>query len=249
VTPRHDGDGAAASLPFLQDTDRLQDRVRTSLRDAVADGSLEAGELYSVQQLADALGVSRSPVREALITLAQQGMVRFERNRGVRVLETSIHDIEEIFVLRLLLEVPATFRAVESLSDQSVLEDLGGAYAAMSEAAKAGDEQSFMRHDIRFHDVLLVESGNLRLAEYVRNLRELVLNKGSSTTPRRTLEDILSEHDPIMRHAEARDELRAEEAMRAHILNTARLLLEREGGSAETFEKWAALVAPERGPR
>ncbi len=62
-------------------------------------------------KLAEEFEVSRSPVHEALISLSDQGMVAFERNRGVRVLQTTAHDLEEVFSLRMLLEVPATFRA------------------------------------------------------------------------------------------------------------------------------------------
>src|SRR5688572_23283914 len=66
------------------------------LRASIISGELVSGSLHSVASLADTLGVSRTPVREALIELAARGMVRFERNRGVRILQTSIHDLEEI---------------------------------------------------------------------------------------------------------------------------------------------------------
>jgi DNA-binding GntR family transcriptional regulator len=99
----------------LAQTASVNTRVLSSLRAAVITGELAPGSLYSVQTLADQLGVSRTPVREALIKLAQQGMVRFERNRGVRVLLTSLHDLEEVFALRLLLEPPAVQRAVTRL--------------------------------------------------------------------------------------------------------------------------------------
>jgi len=99
----------------LAHTASVNARVLSALRAAVITGELAPGSLYSVQTLADQLGVSRTPVREALIKLAQQGMVRFERNRGVRVLLTSLHDLEEVFALRLLLEPPAVRRAVTRL--------------------------------------------------------------------------------------------------------------------------------------
>ena len=94
----------------------LTSRALEALRAAIVDGRLEAGERYSVAQLAERFGVSRTPVREALLVLERQGVVRFERNRGVRVLETTAHDLEEVFALRLLLEVPATRRACALLT-------------------------------------------------------------------------------------------------------------------------------------
>ena len=72
--------------------------------------------MHSVGSLAEMLGVSRTPVREALIELASRGMVRFERNRGVRVVETSVHDLDEIFEMRRLLEPPAARKAVEQMT-------------------------------------------------------------------------------------------------------------------------------------
>ena len=103
--------GSKGSLQEIKAESSLTARVRESIRQAIIDGSLEPGSLHSVQSLADIFKVSRTPVREALIDLAGADMVEFERNRGVRILETSVHDLEEILVLRILLEVPATHRA------------------------------------------------------------------------------------------------------------------------------------------
>ena len=89
----------------------LATHTRQAVLAAIADGRLEPGGRYSVAQLAEQLGVSRTPVREALLVLEREGRVRFERNRGVRVLETTAADVAEVFELRLLLEVPAAARA------------------------------------------------------------------------------------------------------------------------------------------
>lgn len=231
------------ALPALGDVERLQDRVREALRTAIIDGRLVPGNLYSVQTLADQFGVSRSPVREALIDLAQNGMVRFERNRGVRVLETSIHDLEEIFALRILLEVPAAYRATRQLTPEAVA-SLRRELGAMRAAADDGDERTMMRHDVRFHNTLLVMSGNRRLAEYVERLRDLVLTKGTSTPGRsRTLHDICDEHEAILSCVLARDAPGAASAMKHHLMNTGRLLLKQEGGRTdEGALDWGELV-------
>lgn len=231
------------ALPDLGEVERLQDRVREALRTAIIDGRLVPGNLYSVQALADQFGVSRSPVREALIDLSQNGMVRFERNRGVRVLETSIHDLEEIFALRILLEVPATYRATRQLTPEAVA-SLQQELEAMRIAADADDERTMMHHDVRFHNALLVMSGNRRLAEYVERLRDLVTTKGTSTPGRsRTLHDICDEHEAILERVVARDANSAAAAMKRHLMNTGRLLLKQEGGRAdEGALDWGELV-------
>ena len=89
----------------------LTDRAHAEIRRAIISGQLLPGSIHSIYKIAETLGASRSPVREALVKLAEQGMVSFERNRGVRILSTSLHDLEEILSLRLLLDVPATRRA------------------------------------------------------------------------------------------------------------------------------------------
>ncbi len=221
----------------------LGKRVREAIRNAIVVGQLAPGALYSVQALADAFGVSRTPVREALIELAGQGMVRFERNRGVRILDTSIHDLEEVFTLRLLLEVPATYRAAEQITDAAI-RDLRRELAAMERASGDDDEPTLMRHDRRFHTVLLAMSGNRRLAEYVDHLRDLVLTRGASTVGRsRSLADIIGEHRAILERVEARDGPGSAAAMRAHIVRTGSLLIQQEGGDGSMLaENWASML-------
>ncbi|WP_433289991.1 GntR family transcriptional regulator [Pseudonocardia sp. CA-142604] len=215
----------------VRQTESVNAQVLDALRAAVITGELQPGTLHSVQTLATQLGVSRTPVREALIKLSQQGMVRFERNRGVRVLQTSLHDLEEVFALRLLLEVPATRRACRQI-DEAGRRELRRLHQAMERAARAGNEYRMWEHDRRFHLVLLQASGNLRLATYVDGLRDMVLRRGVSTVSRsRSLDDIVAEHREVLDRIDARDVAGAAEAMRAHLLRTAELLIAQEAGA------------------
>lgn len=215
----------------IRQTSTVNAQVLDALRAAVITGELSPGTLHSVHTLAGQLGVSRTPVREALIKLAQQGMVRFERNRGVRILQTSPHDLEEIFALRLLLEPPAARRAV-LLGAPATPRELCAVFAAMEKAALADDEYRMWEHDRRFHRVLLEASGNGRLAEYVDGLRDMVLRRGVSTARRsRTLAGIVAEHRTVLERVEAGDADGAAESMRAHILHTAELLVAQEAGA------------------
>ena len=205
----------------------LATRALQELRTAIIDGRLAPGERFSVAQLAELFGVSRTPVREALLQLERQGVVRFERNRGVRVLETSAHDVQEVFELRLLLEVPATRRACRRLRDDE-LEALERELAGMAEAA---DEAPFMAHDVRFHEILLAAAGNRRLVAAVRSLRDHVRFQVGSTVGRSgDLEAILAEHRVIRAALRERDADAAAEAMRAHLRTTGRLLIRQAGG-------------------
>jgi DNA-binding GntR family transcriptional regulator len=206
----------------------LTSRALEALRVAIVDGRLEAGERYAVAQLAERFGVSRTPVREALLVLERQGVVRFERNRGVRVLETTAHDLEEVFALRLLLEVPATRRACALLRRED-LTALERELKAMERLAGEEDEAAFMAHDKRFHEIILRASGNRRLTTIVSQLRDLVRFRGASTVGRsRDLQAILAEHVVILDALRAGDADAAAEAMRAHLVETGRLLLAQE---------------------
>jgi DNA-binding GntR family transcriptional regulator len=219
----------------------LTNRVAEAVRDAIADGRLTPGMRLSVPQLAEQLGASRTPVREGLLLLENQGLVAFEKNRGIRILETPLHDLEEIFTLRLLLEVPATRRAAAMLDDAGVAA-LREHLATMAARAEEDDESAFMAADRRFHDVLLRAAGNRRLADHVAALRDLVRFLGASTAGRsRTLGTILAEHEAIVGAIERGDAEAAALAMREHLLATAALLLAQEGGGAPHSLAWAAL--------
>lgn len=235
---------ARKTLGALQAQESLTDQVRASVRGAILSGELAPGSLHSVQSLADKLKVSRTPVREALIELANQGMVRFERNRGVRILQMSIHDLEEIFSLRLLLEVPAAHRATTRMTD-AVASAMGKELLEMERAVADDDEPTLMRHDRAFHKLLNGAAGNERLAEFVDSLRDQTLTRGVSTVGRsRSLEHIVAEHHEILDAVDARDAEAAARAMRRHVSNTARLLLRQEAGRDDVEAPWdGSLVA------
>jgi DNA-binding GntR family transcriptional regulator len=160
--------------------------------------------------------------------LEREGRVRFERNRGVRVLAPTAHDIAEVFELRLLLEVPTTASHAAAVD----LDELAATFAAMSAAADANDEAAFMDADERFHAVVLSASGNRRLLAAVAQLRDAVRGRGASTVGRsRALPEILGEHRAILEGLQAGDPDRAAAAMRYHLRRTGDLLVAQEGAT------------------
>jgi DNA-binding GntR family transcriptional regulator len=249
LTDTLDSDERPLALGALEAGARqtLTDRAVAAIRAAIVDGRLRAGELYSVARLAERLQVSRTPVREALLLLERQGMVRFERNRGARVLESSAHDLDEVFALRLLLEVPAARRAAELLGEQE-LEQLTAILAAMREHVGDSDERVFMTHDRRFHEVLLAAAGNRRLVGVVGSLRDFVRFRGASTVGRgRDLRAIYDEHVRILDALRAGDPEAVGAAMRDHLVHTRELLLAAdpagEGGVDADELPWPARLS------
>lgn len=231
-------------LDSVRQDPSLKEQILASLRSAIIDGRLVAGTLYSVQSLATDLGVSRTPVREALIDLESRGMVRFERNHGVRVLETSVHDLKEILTLRLLLEVPATFRAAQQLTPEQLAElrELVEDGEALLEGKGKRPKSQYDRVldiDRRFHAAILQASGNRRLAEYVDHLRDLLSMRGLYTmAAQRDLGQYLGEHREIYDALERQDAAGAAAIMRRHIIDTALQLLRRAGDESGELD-WA----------
>lgn len=218
-------DNTLVSLPLVQVLETRADQVRAILTEAIAEGRLLPGSLHSVQSLATRLHVSRTPVREALIQLARQGMVEFARNRGVRILERSPEDVAEIFQVRRLLEVPMT-RAAVGRAGPEQRSQLSREFDAMLDCAQKGDEWGMWRHDRAFHRAVLASAGNKRLEEYVDSLRDLVLRRGDTTSARgaRPLIETAEAHRPILDAFLAGDPEAAAEAMEEHLRRTEELL-------------------------
>ncbi len=224
----------------------LAERTIVTLRKAVLAGVLVPGRLYSVYQVAEDLGISRSPVREALLRLAETGMVRFERNRGFRVVPPAPRDIAEIFSIRLALEVPAVRRATLHASAVERVA-LRRRYEAMEAAASSGDEPAFEEHDQELHALLIDIDGNARAGRIVANLRDATRLAGASTVESdRSLREVLIDHLPIVEAFEAADAEAAASAMERHLETTGRLLLRRalhrHGSSEDESSIWDRLA-------
>jgi DNA-binding GntR family transcriptional regulator len=149
----------------------LREQARRFLRTSVVTGVLEEGHLYSVGEFAQQLGVSATPVREAVFDLAHQGLVEVVRNRGFMVPLLTNQDLDEIFQLRILLEVPA----VEALAGHLDAELTGRSRELVERcltAARTSDLAGFLEADREFHLLLLNAHGNSRLVQIVDRLRD-----------------------------------------------------------------------------
>src|SRR5882757_240731 len=96
----------AVKMPSLQKLPSRRRQVTENLRAAIISGQMEPGVVYSAPILAEEFGVSPTPVREAMLDLAKDGLIEVARNKGFRVIEPSQHELDEMMELRLLLEVP-----------------------------------------------------------------------------------------------------------------------------------------------
>lgn len=233
---------AVALEPLAPPAASLTDQTVAAIRQAVRSGALQPGQLYSAYQIAAMLGVSRSPVREALMRLTEAGMVKLERNRGFRVVIPGPTDVAEIFQLRLLLEVPAARRAARQASADLVA-GLRAELTQMRAAVLDHDEALFMRHDQHLHHLILSETGNSRMISLVDNLRDVTRILGASTVDRsRDLDTIANEHEPIIDAIAAGDVGAAGETMMYHVSHTGKLLVAQAateaGGHVRAEDLW-----------
>jgi len=154
------------------DLPNLRQQALAKLRSGIVTGQIEAGRLYPISFFATQLGVSATPVREALLDLANEGLVEVVRNRGFRVVQLTGKDLDEIFQLRLMLEVPAIREVCGKLTPEQLKEHRADA-KAIARCARDADLSGFLEADRAFHMRLLSRTGNGRLCAMVAQLRDL----------------------------------------------------------------------------
>ncbi|MEU2062803.1 GntR family transcriptional regulator [Streptomyces sp. NPDC013455] len=148
-----------------------RERVADALRAALIAGELRPGEVYSAPSLAARFGVSATPVREAMLDLAKEGLVDTVPNKGFRVTAVSDKQLDEYTQIRALVEIPTVVELART-ADRVSLEALRPAAREIVTAAVAGDLIAYVEADTRFHLGLLALAGNGHLVEVVADLRK-----------------------------------------------------------------------------
>jgi DNA-binding GntR family transcriptional regulator len=215
----HHGSRAVAAIDFER-PESIAALAKRLIRTQIVTGELDGPNIYSVPALAAALGVSATPVREAMLELAMEGLVEAVPNRGFRIAEVSKHDLEEIFELRSMLEVPAAGKIAATATAESMAPCLVLA-GQIEEFARTNEVARFLDADRQFHHEFLSVLGNRRLVEIVERLRNQVrLYAIPALAAGGQLEDSAREHaqliDAVLRH----DSAAAVEVMRRHIEHT-----------------------------
>ena len=201
-------------------TSNLRQQAAASIRASIITGELEPGAIYSVRQFADEFGVSATPVREALLDLLNDGLVQAVRNRGFRIVTLTDRDLDEIYRLRLLLEVPGVAIAAEHLSPaiEAECRDLA---RQIAESAARGDLTAYVETDRLFHLRLLEATGNRRLVDSVRRLRvETRLVGLPALRGTAELDASAAEHLPLLDAVARNDGPAASILMRRHLEQT-----------------------------
>ena len=162
--------GDALSFGLLKKIVYLRESVIHSLRAAIVTGQMSPGQVYSAPALAARFGVSATPVREAMVDLAREGLVETVPNKGFRVTAVSDTELDEIAGLRRLIE-PPTVQQVTPIIPDDDLPHLRELAQAIVDHAATGDLIAYAEADRRFHQAILEYSRNARLISTVNGLR------------------------------------------------------------------------------
>lgn len=149
----------------------LRDVVFNTLRQAIITGEFAPGERLMEIALANRLGVSRTPVREAIRKLELEGLVVMIPRKGAEVAKITEKDLRDVLEVRSSLEELAAELATERMNDE-VKENLERALKEFEEAIASDDNAAIADSDVDFHDVIFEATGNARLIQIINNLRE-----------------------------------------------------------------------------
>jgi DNA-binding GntR family transcriptional regulator len=191
--------------------------IARQLRDAIMHGRLEPGAQLSEAELSAQFGVSRGPLREAMQRLVQEGLLRSERNRGLFVIELADDDVRDIYAARSAIESAAAIMILRK-ADPGALAELRAACVEMSKAAKRKDMDGLSDADLRFHEVLVSQSGSLRLNRMHQTLIVETRMCMTALEDKYRVPDVLAaEHAAIVDAIEAKDEELALRRIDAHM--------------------------------
>ena len=197
----------------------LRELVFESLREAIINGRLFPGERLMEIQMAEEMGVSRTPVREAIRKLELEGFVVMIPRKGAYVAGISIKDIADVFEVRAALEALAAGLAAERITEEE-LDELERFLVEISELRESGNLDAIVEKDTKFHDVIYRASRNERLVQIVTHLQEQIhrFRTASLARPGRT-RDALDEHKKLVEAISDRDVELAQKLAREHIEN------------------------------
>lgn len=197
----------------------LRDVVFNTLRQGILTGVLKPGERLMEIHLAAKLGVSRTPIREAIRMLELDGLVTMVPRRGAEVARISKDDLSDVLEVRKVLDSLATELACTRITSEQK-EELRKAALEFEEAVGTKDIVKIAKADVRFHDVIIEASGNKRLVQMINNLAERIYRyrleyiKDENNHP-----TIIEEHTQIMKYVLDGDKENASLAAKRHIDN------------------------------
>ncbi|WP_024832717.1 GntR family transcriptional regulator [Ruminiclostridium josui] len=203
----------------LNDYKPLREVIFNSLREAIIIGELRPGERLMEVQLAEKMGVSRTPVREAIRKLELEGLVDMIPRKGAHVAELSIKDIMDVLEVRASLDGLATSLAAERITDDELreLKHINGQFASYIEKENLNGS---IKKDVEFHDIIYKASRNDKLISIINNLREQVQRfRVIYLKEYNNSKNLIKEHNDIYEAVSSRSVENARNIAKTHIIN------------------------------
>lgn len=204
----------------------LRDVVFNTLRQAILKGELKPGERLMEIALAERLGVSRTPIREAMRKLELEGLVVMIPRRGAQVANITEKDLNDVLEVRIALENVAIEKACKRMSE----EEMGRLWLAAKEFKHTISEGNLVKlaeADVAFHEIIYRASDNKRLIQVLNNLREQIYRyRVEYLKDAQTRDVLVQEHEELTQAIKDRDVARAQEISFRHIENQRKGIME-----------------------
>lgn len=199
----------------------LRDVVFNTLREAILKGELKPGERLMELQLAAKLGVSRTPIREAIRMLEQEGLAVTIPRKGAEVAKMTEKDMEDVLQVREALDELAASIACEQITEEQ-LGELAGAMKEFEASIKTKDVKKIAEIDVKFHDIIYQSTGNPKLVNILNNLREQMYRyRIEYLKDERIYPNLLKEHQEILEGLSKKNKEKVTEMMHQHVANQA----------------------------
>ena len=212
-------------LPISR-TKSLKERAYDILKELILTGRLEQGELHNEKRLAEVLGVSRTPVREALLELSREGMVVFVPSKGVKVRKITSKQVQEVFEIRRIIEG----HIIQVISKQLTPADLKKIDRIISKQKRLASRDEmvgFIEIDKEFHLFLASKMGNQQIEAILQNLRDQIHLMGiRAIQDHSRLQQVIKEHHLIYSALMKKDGKKAHRELILHLKNTEKKLID-----------------------
>lgn len=204
----------------------LRDVVFNTLRQAILKGELKPGERLMEIALAERLGVSRTPIREAMRKLELEGLVVMIPRRGAQVANITEKDLNDVLEVRIALENMAIEKACENMTEES-MSRLWVAAKEFERTTAEGNLVKMAEADVAFHEIIYQASGNRRLIQVLNNLREQIYRYRVEYLKEEEIRNVLVlEHEEMTKAIRERNVDRAQELVYEHIENQRRGIIQ-----------------------
>ena len=190
----------------------LKEMTWQALRDAILTNQLHPKKIYKIDELARGFGVSKTPVREALLDLAKQGFLTFLPRRGIQINSLDEKDIRDLYSFRIVMETAIIQNIAPTITEISMTQ-AEAINRSMKECIKNDDKIEYLRKDREIHLFLAELTGNKYLISALENIRDLIDWMGSRALFRKErMAEVFAEHDKIIQMLKKRTN--GKEAMR-----------------------------------